>query len=109
MSLGGPALGVSFSPPVARRLGSVLLASVSPPFPAQLTLSLTPRSDPCHRPASTRVFQVFPGRSPVFEPTRTLRCVERFLLPECKPTQGVCQKNLRQCGPLINTRHTYLF
>ena len=92
MSLGGPALGASFSPPVARRLGSVLLASVSPPFPAQLTLSLTPRSGPCHRPASTQVFQVFPGRSPVFEPTRTLRCVERCLLPECKPTQGVCQK-----------------
>ncbi len=92
MSLRGPALGASFSPPVARRLGSVLLASVSPPFPAQLTLSLTPRSAPCHRPASTRVFQVYPGRSPVFEPTRTLRCVRRVLLPNASRHKRFVEK-----------------
>ena len=109
MSLRGPTRRVSCSSPVSRRRSGVLSASVSPPFPVEPTFSLTPRPAPYDRPASTQVFRVFPGRPPVFEPTRTSRCVERVLLLVGKATQVVFSKFFRQCGRSRNLRHTNYF
>ena len=109
MSLRGPTRRVSCSPPVSRRRSGVLSASVSPPFPVEPTFSLTPRPAPYDRPASTQVFRVFPSRPPVFEPTRTSRCVERVLLLVGKATQVVFSKFFCQCGRSRNLRHTTYF
>lgn len=68
-----------------------------PPSPGASTPP-APRSAPCVRPVSTQVFRVWPGRPPVVEPTRTLRCVERFLLQEIKQPQRVWPKFFRKCG-----------
>jgi hypothetical protein len=55
----------------------------------------------CVRPACTRALQVWPGRSLVFEPTRTSRCVERFVLPESSSRKHFFQEIFVNVDPLI--------